>query len=288
MGATDRQVDWMVASRLLEWCTPRVLRLVGAPPTAHQALVLAVLDAGRRAALSHTTALAHWHVRGFVADPPHIARHRDDGDHPVPGAIVHEVRFLPFDRIRVLEGVRVASPALALLQAAGMPSISDARLARAIDAAWSDRLVSYETLTSIDRLMSRQGRRGLTRFRELVEARGAAYVPPASNLESRFAELLARAGHPPLDRQVHRSGAEGWIGRVDFSHPALPLVVEVQSERHHRGLVPEADDLLRRQRLQVAGFEVLEVTDVDLFHRPRDVLADFEAACARAKASVAA
>jgi hypothetical protein len=166
--------------------------------------------------------------------------------------------------------------------------VTDGRLERAIDAAWSDRLVSYSTLRAIDERMSRQGRGGLTRFRRLVAERGPAYVPPASNLESRFAELLARAGVRPMRRQIDCSDEQGWIGRVDFRDEGLPTVVEVQSERFHRGLTAERSDLERLRRLRATGFEVVEITDVDLFHRPQWVLSEVGQARARARRRLAA
>jgi hypothetical protein len=250
------------------WCTPRVLASVAAPVTRQQELLLAVLDAGGGSGLSHTTALSHWGVRGFVDDPIHIVRHRERLDHKVAGAVLHEVRYLPWDLVRTLDGIPVVSPALALLQLAGMPSIHTGRLARAIDAAWVDRLVTYSTLSAVADRMSRQGRRGLTRYRELVEERGPGYVPPASNLEARLQELVQRAGLPPLRRQVDCGSDARWIGRVDFRATDCPLAIEVQSERFHRGLLAERDDRLRIERLSAAGLTVVEVVEEDVYHRP--------------------
>src|SRR4051812_21785442 len=116
LGFTQDAFAHTLNSGLLEWCTPRVLRLRGAPDTALQRLLVSVLDAGTWAALSHSSGLAHWGVRGFVTDPTHVTRHRDDEDHRVQGTTVHEVRFLPRTELRSLEGVSVVRPALALLQ----------------------------------------------------------------------------------------------------------------------------------------------------------------------------
>lgn len=277
-----------VSTGKLVWRTERVLELAGSPRTARQTLLCHVLDASERAALSCTTSLFHWGVRGFLPEPTHVVRHRDDGDHSVRGAVLHEVRFLPRSEIRVLDGIPVVSPALALLQLAGVHTCSDRRLARAIDAAWSDRLVSFGTLRAIDRLMSRQGRGGLVRFRALVDARGPSYVPPASNLEARFAEILERAGRAPMRRQVDSCDEAGWIGRVDFHDDGLPVVVEVQSERLHRGLVPEADDAERIGRLRRSGREVVEITEDDIFYRPHLVVAAIDGARHRARLRQAA
>jgi very-short-patch-repair endonuclease len=136
--------------------------------------------------------------------------------------------------------------------------------------------------------MSRQGRRGLSRFREAVEERGPSYVPPASNLERRFEDILVRSGRKPMQRQVDVSGDDGWIGRVDFNDHPLPLIVEVQSARFHQGLTAKQSDRERIARLKAAGKEVLELTDEDIWYRPADVIAGVVAARARAAARAAA
>ena len=271
----------------LERLTPRVLRVAGCPVTREQGLLLGVLDAGPRAALSHTTALSMWGVRGFTDDPIHVIRHRDEGDRPGRQRVVHEVRELPDEEIRVLDGIPLVSPALALLQLAGMRTCSPERLGRAVDAAWSDRLVSYRSMSALAERMSARGRSGLTAYRAVVEERGVGYVPPASNLESRFATILERAGRRPMRRQVDTGDGARWIGRVDFRDDVLPLIVEVQSERFHRGLSADRDDRARITALRRAGYEVLEVTDLDIFHRPDQVVAAVDSARARLVAQAA-
>jgi very-short-patch-repair endonuclease len=282
IGFDRRQIANLVESGRVVRSGPRVVRLRGTPDTPLQRLLGHVLDAGPRAALSHTTALAHWGVRGFVAAPVHVVRHRDEGDRPARGTVVHEVRALPDDELRCLEGVPVVSPGLALLQLAGMRSVHPDRVARAVDAAWSDRLVSYRSLDALIARMSQRGRRGLALLRDLVAERGPDHVPPASNLESRVAQILANAGLPAMRRQVDSGDGDGWIGRVDFRADAAPLVLEVQSERFHRGLTAEDADRHRLARLASAGFEVVEVTDREVFHEPQAICDRVAVALARA------
>ena len=288
LGLTPRDLAHRVHRGLLRWRTRRVLEVVGSAPTTLQARLLRVLDAGSSSALSHGAALEHWGTRGFSDEAIQIVRPRTHLDHKVAGAIVHEVRYLPWDEVRTLDAIRVVTPSLALLQLAGLRSVSDGRLGRAIDAAWADRLVTWSTLTAIDRRMSRQGRAGLRRFRELVEARGPSYIPPASNLEGRLAALLSKAGLPEMRRQVDCGSEAGWIGRVDFRADDVPLVVEVQSERFHRGLLPEHDDKRRIADLERAGFEVLEVVEEDLFRAPDSIVTAVIAARDRALRRLAA
>jgi very-short-patch-repair endonuclease len=282
IGYDRRQIAHFAESGLVQRWGPRVVRLRGAPDTPLQRLLGHVLDAGPRAALSHSTALAHWGVRGFVAKPVHVVRRRDQGDRPARGTVVHEVRALPDDELRCLEGIPVVSPCLALLQLAGMRDVHPGRVARAVDAAWSDRLVSYRSLDALIARMSQRGRPGLTLLRDLVSERGPNHVPPASNLESRVAQILQSAGLPPMRRQVDSGDGDGWIGRVDFRAERVPLVLEVQSERFHRGLTAEAADRQRLARLASAGFEVVEVTDLEVFHDPQAICDRVATALARA------
>ena len=268
VGCRPDDIWHLTDSGLLVRETPRVLRVRGAPATAHQVLMRATLDAGPRAALACTTSLAHWGVRGFQPKPLRVVRHRDEGDRPPRGVIVSEVRDLPEEEVRVLEGIRLVSPALALLQFAGLRRVSYERLEIAVDNAWSDRFVSFRTLDGILERMSQRGRPGLQKLRAVVAARGPAYVPPASGVEGRVRQIVRNAGLPEMRRQVDSGDGDGWIGRVDFRADDCPVILEVQSERFHIGLTATRRDEERHARLRAAGFVVVEATDTQVFFRP--------------------
>lgn len=76
-----------------------------------------------------------------------------------------------------------------------------------------------------------------------------------------------------MRRQVNTGDETGWIGRVDLRAVDLPLILEVQSERFHSSLIDKQMDALRIERLEQAGFVVVEVTDVQVWHRPHELLA---------------
>jgi len=78
---------------------------------------------------------------------------------------------------------------------------------------------------------------------------------------------LFEAAMIPMRRQVD-VGAEHWTGRVDFLHAHHPVVVEIQSERYHEALVDDIADARRRTQLEADGFEVVELTDDDVWTRP--------------------
>ena len=75
---------------------------------------------------------------------------------------------------------------------------------------------------------------------------------------------------PPSHSQM------GWRMRV-LGRPSAPVVATVhhtircQSERFHSSLIDQQLDAQRIERLERAGLVVVEVTDVQVWHRPREV-----------------
>jgi hypothetical protein len=271
-GFAAQDTKWLIRSGRLERVAPRVLRLVGGPRGKSQRLLAAVLDAGPGSALSHTSALAWWKVPGFTLDDLHVTHARDGVHRPRRLAThVHDKVLLPDHHVRVLDGVPVVTPSRALFDLAGMRGIHPLRVERAVDNAWNKRLVSGKTLDAMLRDLARRGRPGLTVMRKILSKRGPDYVPPASGLEARVEQILAKDGQPPLRRQVDTGDEDGWIGRVDFADAKAPFRLEVQSERFHSSLLDQQADAERIARLEAAGFVVTTVTDVDVWHRPQQV-----------------
>jgi very-short-patch-repair endonuclease len=75
----------------------------------------------------------------------------------------------------------------------------------------------------------------------------------------------------PMRRQVD-TGGQHWTGRVDFRHPTLPLIVEIQSEKYHTALCDKEADALRIKRLELDGFAVLEITDTLVWSSPAETV----------------
>ncbi|HEY8546188.1 MAG TPA: hypothetical protein VIL36_14110 [Acidimicrobiales bacterium] len=266
-------VKWLIRGGRVERISPRVLRLRGAPETEAQRVLGAVLDAGPGSALSHTSALAWWKVPGFTLRELHVTHDREGAHRPARLATaVHDKVLLPERHVRVLEGIPVVTPSRALFDLAGMPRTPPARVERAVDNAWSLRLVSGRTMRAMLRELARRGRPGIATMRALLADRGPDYVPPASSLEGRLADLLKGRWPTPLRRQVDKGDDGEWIGRIDFVDPELPFLLEVQSERFHRSLVDSRDDAARRARLEAAGYVVVEVSDEDVWHHPEEVV----------------
>src|SRR3546814_17080532 len=64
------------------------------------------------------------------------------------------------------------------------------------------RLVSGQSLHAMLEVMAQRGRPGIWTMRQVLATRGLDSVPPASNLEARFEQILLQAGDAPMRRPV--------------------------------------------------------------------------------------
>lgn len=275
LGLTRSAIRSLVRSGRLERVTRRLLRAPGAPRGPHQQVLAAVLDAAPGAYTCGPTAAAVWAVVGYRLTPVHVVRLDSATGRRSPLAVHHQLADLDARHVTEVGAIPVVRPEVVVLQlaATGHPR----RAAAALDNLWRRRLTSGPALRRTLDDLAGSGRNGVTALRKLLDERGDDYIPPASNLEARFEWILREAGEPPMRRQVD-SGAEHWVGRVDFRDADRPLVVEVQSETFHSALVDKEHDERRSAALRAAGFEVVEVTDAQVWHRPHEVLRAVRAA----------
>jgi very-short-patch-repair endonuclease len=276
LGATATEVDRL--RRTSPHWTPltrRVLACSGSPATPDRTLMAAVLDASPGAAVAGTSAAAVWEAPGFCIEPIHVVRHRGISRRGSPLGTVHEVIDLLPHHIKLVRGIPVISPARTVCELAAV--VHPDRLARVLDRLWSRGLLDGGTFDRTVRELAGRGRKGSTTLRALNAERGPTYRPPGSGQERRFEQILVRHGEPPMRRQVD-VGDEEWTGRVDYVDRDLPLIAEVQSERHHSSLVDRAADARRLAALRAAGFHVIEVWDTQLWHEPDSVVAAVRAA----------
>jgi very-short-patch-repair endonuclease len=266
-GLSSREIGQLSTSRHWRMATSEVFVREGSTATTAQRLMVAVLDAGRGAHLSHLTAGRRWGQTGCALFPVQVVR-VGSTRRSTSLARVHRVRRLPEQWVTCLEGLPIVRPELLALQL--FAECSFGRAERLTDRLWSDRLLSAPSLQRLLEDLGRSGRNGTAGLRRYLEHRPPDYVPPASGLEHRFMEIMQRAGIP-VRRQVD-SGGERWTGRVDFRHRWLPLVIEVQSEKYHTSLSDRQADALRTAQLRTAGFEVLEISDGVVWTAPATVI----------------
>lgn len=243
--------------------TPRVLRLNGTPATSRQRLHAAVLDGGAGAVLSHHSAAALWEIPGYRFRELHISRRRGGTRRPVRLAVVHEPILLPAEHVTVSDGIPVTTPARTVFDLAGC--VHPYRLERTLDNAWSRRLLDGAQTARVLDVLAKRGRTGTVAIRELLKTRGPDYIPPDSGLEGRFEEVLRRAGLPSMRRQVD-VGSDRWIGRVDFVDRELPIIVQIDSSLFHGSLLDQERDAAQTADLEAGGFEVVRLTDFEVWY----------------------
>ncbi len=270
LGWTYGQIDWLVRSGQWERVTSTVLRRIGSPVDDLQDATAAVLDSGRDARLAHSSAGRCWGLKGLPLRPFQTVRASKSSRQPAEGTMLRQVDRLPERWVTVLDGVPIVGPELLAMQLFDICSFE--RACKLTDRLWSDRLLSGRSIAALLADFGRRGRNGTAGLRAYFEPRGLDYTPPASGLESRVMELLDEHGIP-MDRQVDSGDGDRWIGRVDFRHPTLPLVLEVQSEKFHSALCDREADAIRIAALEAAGFVVVEVTDDTVWARPAELIA---------------
>ena len=242
-----------------------VYALPGSVDSPERDLMGKVLETGADATASHSTAAWLWDIGGYAKDPVHIVVSRQQRHHQHLAWTVHQFTGLPAHHRRELGTIPVTSPALTMLHLAQIVSLK--RLEIAVDRAWSLRLLTGRDLEALDAELSRQGRDGLVKLREVARSRPANWTPPESGLETRFLQLMQGHSHFEFSRQV-QIGGDRWSARVDFLHTASRTVIEIQSERYHSALTDVAADAARRAHLESAGYTVIEVWDRELFTSP--------------------
>jgi hypothetical protein len=263
--------NFVASGRWLRRTGP-VYQLAGSPDTKEQRLLLAVLDLGLDASLSFETAIARWGVSGFSIHPVHTTGTRERGRSGAHLGIVHQPRLLLPEHVLVLDGIRTTSPTRTLFDLAGV--IHPGRLERALDNALASGLTSIPLLHRMLDQLAKKGRPGITLMRELLKARPIGYVPPASNLESRFQHLARKSGWWDFVRQINVGDEHGWLARVDFLDRAERAIAEVQSSRFHRALLDVRADERRHGLLRAAGWRIYEAQEHDVWHRPDKVIRD--------------
>jgi uncharacterized protein DUF559 len=238
-------------------------------PTQRSRLLGALFAVGETAFLSRRTALGLHGVRVVNAfeievtlPTGHTPRHR--------GLHVHRTRVTPDeDEIRLLDGLRVASPSLALVETAGRES--ERELDRLIAELARRRLLDLDQISAA--IEHRRGLPGLPRLRAALARYRPAVGDPAetaSALERDFATWLAE--HPEIPSPQRNVRLGPW--EVDFLWPAQRLVVETDGAQYH--LTPQEleRDRVKDAWLQRHGHRVLRVTEFRFAHDRPGILED--------------
>jgi hypothetical protein len=243
-GMTDEMIRHRIATGRWVRVAGGVYRLAGAPVTWKQRALAACLVAGPGAVVSHRSAAVLWGVSGFrpgrveITVPPGRS-----GRNAL--ARVHRSQA---DGVR-REGIPVTRPARMLGDLARV--VGNDVLEEAVDDVLCRRLC---------RLGDLPARGALRTVLEAWNGDGMA----EGVAEMRVVRELLAAGLPQPVRQY-----EIWVGgvlvaRVDLAYPDHRLAMELDGFRWHAGRGPFRSDRLRRNRIEAAGWRLLEAAPEDV------------------------
>jgi very-short-patch-repair endonuclease len=180
----------------------------------------ALLAGGPRTALGFSAAGAYWSVFNSWSYPLELVT---AGDRRPAGLRVHRVKNLLSRDIRMIDGLRVTSPARTVLDIA--PRLTAKQLTRAVNDLRHARKL---TLNQLRDVVTRNPRHaGAPLLRPLIEA--GQREPTRSELEDCFLKLVARHRLPTPEVNVHVAGY-----RVDAYFPDHQLVVELDGWLTHQ------------------------------------------------------
>jgi Protein of unknown function (DUF559)/Transcriptional regulator, AbiEi antitoxin len=270
-GVSEEMIEYRLRTGRWERVADGVYRIAGSQRSWEQALMALTLSAGPRAAASHRSAAALLGIPGFAwsglpeATTPRPRRHRRRD------AIVHRSRVLPAHHLTAVDGIPTTGVARTLVDLAAV--LHPGRVERAVDNCLARGAVTLPLLVAITKDLAARGRTGIGLMRDLLDARGAGYVAPESELEARFLDLVTAAGLPTPRLQLPTGDDQDVVGRVDCAYPHAKLLVELDSRRHHTARLDWESDRARDNRLVAAGWRVLRFTWDDVTRRPDQVTA---------------
>jgi hypothetical protein len=268
-GASRHAIDWAVRVGELIQVAPAVFLVAGAPRTWRQALMVAVLDAGPGACVSHRAAAILLGVaKQGMKEVVEITSPRGR-TYRQRGVIVHSPLDLVYERdVIVVDGIPCTGPLRTLVDYG--VSESWIEVWDAIERAIQADLVTHKGCEWMLARLSKQGRHGCGPFRRALDERALRMkAPDVGLLEPRFAGLARRYNLPPYAYQCDAFGDGSTF--IDFAFVAEKVAVELKGLKGRTNPKKLAEDFERENRLTAAGWVVLSFTWTMVVRRPKYV-----------------
>ncbi|HWI04822.1 MAG TPA: type IV toxin-antitoxin system AbiEi family antitoxin domain-containing protein [Acidimicrobiales bacterium] len=243
-GATDHMIQHRLATGRWVLVARGVYRLAGVPVTWKQRALAACLIAGDGAVVSHRSAAVLWGVSGFRPGPLDITVPPGRSNRN-PLARVHRSTVDSVLRDRV----PVTRPSRMLADLARV--VSGDLLEEAVDDVLCRRLCRLPDLPTGGRL-----------GKVLAAWNGDGL--PEGVAEMRVVRALINAGLPAPVRQYEIWVDGVFIARVDLAYPPFRLAMELDGFRWHAGRRRYRSDRMRRNRVEAAGWRLLEAAPEDI------------------------
>jgi Protein of unknown function (DUF559) len=267
-GMHPSAIDRRVNNAEWEAVDYAVYRIAGTPPTWRQRLMAGCLAGPAMA--SHRAAAA---LLGFVDCEEGVvevtaSRHRRRfrrGD-----VVWHESHRLDVRDVTESDGIPVTRPLRTVLDLGVVVDVD--RLEELLDDGIRRGWFSASAVWRRWEQLGGDLRPGGRIVRAVLERKAAGARPVGSILETRFLQLLRRAGLPEPVTQFEVYDGGKLFARVDFAYPEFGVAIEVDGEERHTGRSPRKHDARRDRRLVALGFRPLRFHWEDV-HKTPDVVA---------------
>jgi len=211
-----------------------------------------VLAGGEEGALSGRPASWMWDLRDSLGGPVRVTVPRDRRSRP---GLVFRRLILPEDERTTRDGIAITTVARTLFDAAATES--PARLRQMIALAESRGLADSPSLPEL--LERYPGTRGTATLRALLSGASSEGVADRE-LEIRFAEFIDWHGLSRPKKNFPIELPDGRTLIVDCFWPDAPLVLELDSRKHHADWESAEADRARDAALIAIGIPVVRVT----------------------------
>jgi len=251
-GMSEATLWRRLASKSWSELYPRVYRVLPPPRGAwKQMLMAACLWAGDGAAASHRAAAVLWGVEEEANAPIEISIAHPHNGQERRNVTVHRMDFDPGDTITRVDGIPVTNPSRTLLDLASQRTHD--QVDSAMDALIRRRLSSTEQLKGLLRKVAACGRRGLRRFRAVLEERLGIRAKD-SDLERLFPKKVIQAHGLPMPVHNHPIWLDGRLfAKVDYAYPELGIFIELHSKKWHLGPERVIHDSQKQNELVLLG-----------------------------------
>jgi hypothetical protein len=272
---TDDEIDQELAAGRLIREAPGAFRPWGVKRDWKLRASAALLSARAPALISHRSAAWLYGIdeyRPGIIDVT-VPRHRRPRSRP--GVQFHESRLFDVAEAtaEVRDGLAVTGVSRTILDScAVLPSFPE-RL-DLFDEARRLKLVDWDDLWDCLLVHTGRGRPGLRRYRDVLLTRDGT-APAGTKFARRVGLLLESAGLPPAVSEFPVDYGGGHLYFIDLAYTAPRLVaVECIGRIGHDFEQAFEMDPVRRNRLQLLGWIVIEVTWRRFVNAPQDVVAE--------------
>jgi hypothetical protein len=230
----------------------------------------AVISCGPEAMLSHWSGVRWHNLKRWSRGPVHVTVPGGGRLDRQEGIVVHRVRRIRPADTTIVDGVRVTSVARTLLDMAAI--VRRTTLDELLEAADDADLLDIKACDGV----CGRGRKGSTALKRAL----LLYRPIPRWTRSRLERYAYRLLEQEPD--IPNPSINTWVGKHEVDLRIGDLVIEIDGGAVHGTKAAKERDPRRDVEIQLAGCEIMRVTEHRLRYEPETYVADVRAFVSRA------